>query len=137
LSVGDYLVTVRSESNSGSGDFAVEVRPPLWIDESAPGICSALGHSKEDRLVALFVGPSEAAPTVVFPMFLDGFLLMSSLNTGTRFMMAPAGGEYGFGEVPVVTCTIQGINFDRFEMTLFEGRWTDVINIVNGVIAWP
>ncbi|MHC5062660.1 MAG: hypothetical protein ACYTG5_01645 [Planctomycetota bacterium] len=136
LAPGDYMITVRSENNSGAGDYGVEIRPPLWIDETVPGICKAAGHHKADELVALFVGPGEAAPMSLFPMSLDGFLLLSSINPGVRFMFAPANGEYDFGEVPVVTCTIQGINFDAFEMSFFAGRWTDVINIVNGVIAW-
>ncbi len=135
LTVDEYMITVRSENNDAGGDFAIEIRPPLWIDESTPGVCRAAGHHKAEELVALFVGPSEAPPSVLFPMSLDGFLLLSSINPGVRFMFAPANGKYDFGEVPVVSCTIQGINFEIFDPSFFAGRWTDVINIVNGVIS--
>lgn len=134
LEPGTYMVTVRSEGNAGAGNFGVEVRPPLWVDEVGPGICRGMGHHKEGDPVLVLVGPSEAPPMVLFPGLLEGFLLMTSINNGVLSMVTPVGGEITWVDIPDVTCTVQGLYFDFLGPVAFNGRWTDVINIVDGVI---
>jgi len=134
LTPGTYMVTVRSETNLGGGGFGVEVRPPLWVTEINPTLCRGEGHHKEGAPAIVLVGPSEGPPMVLFPGLLDGFLLMTSINDGVLSMVTPTGGQFSWINVPNVSCTVQGLYFDFLGTVTFRGRWTDVINIVGGVI---